>query len=193
MRCCRQAAAPEKCSYFQYANGEVRPPPPPPTPRGALGDLPGDDGCSRLRAPHVEAVTAGVQITLAVQKGGCSTRGPVVKNPHPQNRGEDVEFVSLSLRDMEGPLPSDSWQPQPVTPAASPPQVLEWLGEAGVRLVVVGDSMMHQLWTRLVALLRDQRPVFDYRVFTHARYSVPPPPSPGPGAVMRMRCAAFYF
>ncbi len=50
--------------------------------------------------------------------------------------------------------------------------MFEGLTAAGVRVVVMGDSMLRQLWTRLVALLRDQHPVFDYRIGTHARYLV---------------------
>jgi len=51
-------------------------------------------------------------------------------------------------------------------------QVLERLSAADTRLVFVGDSLLHQLWVRLIALMREQRRPVDFRVFTHARYSV---------------------
>lgn len=50
--------------------------------------------------------------------------------------------------------------------------MLERLSAADTRLVFVGDSLLHQLWVRLIALMREQRRPVDFRVFTHARYSV---------------------
>ncbi len=47
-----------------------------------------------------------------------------------------------------------------------------YLDSTGVRLLFVGDSLLHQLWVRLIALMREQRRPVDFRVFTHARYSV---------------------
>ena len=44
------------------------------------------------------------------------------------------------------------------------------LGER-IDIVVAGDSMMRQLYTRLVQMLRGRRRVFDYRVRSWSRYT----------------------
>ncbi len=42
----------------------------------------------------------------------------------------------------------------------------------GMDILVVGDSLMRQLYSRLVHMLRGHRRVFDYKMHTHAAYSV---------------------
>jgi hypothetical protein len=51
-------------------------------------------------------------------------------------------------------------------------QVLRYLGSRGSRLVVIGDSMMRQLFLRLVFMMRGQQRLLDYHLHTHAQYLV---------------------
>jgi hypothetical protein len=52
-------------------------------------------------------------------------------------------------------------------------QVLDKLLGEDIDILVAGDSMMRQLYTRLVQLLRGRRRVFDYRVRKHAGFGTP--------------------
>lgn len=51
-------------------------------------------------------------------------------------------------------------------------QVLRYLGIRGSPIVVIGDSMMRQLFLRLVFMMRGQQRLLDYHLHTHAQYLV---------------------
>ena len=76
-------------------------------------------------------------------------------------------------RDWEGPsLPGSRGSELPRLPGFVRAQVLELLMERRLQIAVVGDSLMHQLWVRFVALMREERTPVDFRIFTHGRYAV---------------------
>lgn len=47
-------------------------------------------------------------------------------------------------------------------------------------ILVLGDSLMRQLYSRLVHMLRGHHRVFDYKMHTHAAYSICKVPLPPP-------------
>jgi len=49
-------------------------------------------------------------------------------------------------------------------------QVMATLEDINAPLVVIGDSMMRQLFLRLVMMMRGQERLLDYRLHTHAQY-----------------------
>ncbi len=55
---------------------------------------------------------------------------------------------------------------------AAHPQVLDWLQRGKMDILVAGDSMMRQLYIRLVHMMRGSRRVLDYHIHTHANYAV---------------------
>ena len=52
------------------------------------------------------------------------------------------------------------------------PQVLQYLQAEQMDILVAGDSMMRQLYVRLVHMMRGARRVLDYHIHTPASYSV---------------------
>lgn len=51
-------------------------------------------------------------------------------------------------------------------------QVLDFLQGGDMDILVAGDSMMRQLYIRLVHMMRGSRRVLDYHIHTHANYAV---------------------
>lgn len=51
-------------------------------------------------------------------------------------------------------------------------QVLDFLQANQMDILVVGDSMMRQLFVRLVHMMRGARRVMDYHIHTSASYSI---------------------
>lgn len=49
-------------------------------------------------------------------------------------------------------------------------QVMATLEDINAPLVVIWDSMMRQLFLRLVMMMRDQERLLDYQLHTHAQY-----------------------
>lgn len=53
-----------------------------------------------------------------------------------------------------------------------PAQVLGFLQERSMDVLVAGDSMMRQLFIRLVHMMRGVKRPLDYHIHTHASYAV---------------------
>lgn len=51
-------------------------------------------------------------------------------------------------------------------------EVLDFLQGSNMDIVVAGDSMMRQLYIRMIHMMRGARRVLDYHIHTHATYSV---------------------
>ena len=51
-------------------------------------------------------------------------------------------------------------------------QVLGFLQDSKMDVLVAGDSMMRQLYIRLVHMMRGANRVLDYHIHTHANYKV---------------------
>ncbi len=51
-------------------------------------------------------------------------------------------------------------------------QVLDFLQDGSMDVLVAGDSMMRQLYIRLVHMMRGAPRVLDYHIHTHANYAV---------------------
>ena len=61
---------------------------------------------------------------------------------------------------------------QPARSVSACAQVLNFLQGGNMDILVAGDSMMRQLYIRLVHMMRGSRRVLDYHIHTHANYAV---------------------
>ena len=67
---------------------------------------------------------------------------------------------------------SNSPAHRPPTSLTVEPQVLQFLQAEQMDILVAGDSMMRQLYVRLVHMMRGARRVLDYHIHTPGSYSV---------------------